>query len=142
MTRFTYRFGIYKFEATSFDLIKALVTFQQMLTKTLKNVQCRRVYLNAVVVFSSSEVQHLQDVVQVLKRYSDTGLRINLKACFFWRSEARSFGHVNSNHGVNFKDGEIKSIVLIPAPTLITELKSFFGIASYYRRIIRIFAKL
>ena len=78
----------------------------------------------------------------VFKRLQQEGLNAKLAKCCFFRQEVNYLGHVVSRDGVSTDPDKISAIAEWRRPSNVTELRSFLGFASYYRRFVEGFAKL
>ncbi|KAL1280061.1 hypothetical protein QQF64_014661 [Cirrhinus molitorella] len=99
-------------------------------------------YLDDIVVFSSSISQHLEQLEVVLGCLESEGLKAKLAKCAFFQKEVKYLGHVISSQGVSTDPGKIEAVLQWRCPTSASELRSFLGFASYYRRFVQGFAKL
>lgn len=107
-------------------------------------MQCQSLllYLDDIVVFSSSVSQHLQRLEMVLMRLQQEGLKAKLEKRVFFQPEVRYLGHVISKDGVSNDPGKIDAVVNWPHPSMVGEVHSFLGFTSYYRWFVQGFAKL
>lgn len=99
-------------------------------------------YLDDIVIFSSSVPQHLQRLEFVLGRLQKEGLKAKFEKCTFFQKEVKYLGHVISSEGVSTDPEKIKALPKWKHPLHVSELRSFFGFASYYRRFVEGFAQL
>lgn len=98
-------------------------------------------YLDDVVVFSSTFEQHLERLELVFGRLREHGLKLKLKKCHFFQPEVKFLGHVVSASGVSTDPDKISAVKNWTTPSTVAELRSFLGFASYYRRFVQGFAR-
>lgn len=142
-TAFCTPFGLFEWNRMPFGLCNAPGTFQRLMQRMFGDQQGQALllYLDDIVVFSSSITQHLDRLGLVLKRLQDESLKVKLSKCDFFRSEVAYLGHIISAEGVSTDPKKIEAVAQWPQPTSVTELRSFLGFASYYRRFVEGFAK-
>ncbi|RXN39397.1 Transposon Ty3-I Gag-Pol poly [Labeo rohita] len=99
-------------------------------------------YLDDMVVFSSSVTQHLEWLEVVLGRLKLEGLKAKLEKCALFKQQVKYLGHVVSSQGVATDPSKVEVVAKWGRPVNVTELRSFLGFASYYRRFVEGFAKL
>jgi len=143
-TAFTTEQGHYEFTRMPFGLKNAPSTFQRVMDNVLRGIQNEKcaVYLDDIVVFSTSLQEHLERLRQVFERIRKTNLKIQLDKCEFLKKEVAYLGHVITASGVKPNPDKIKAVINYPIPKTQKEIKQFLGLIGYYRRFIRDFAKL
>ncbi|XP_062375193.1 uncharacterized protein LOC134063614 [Sardina pilchardus] len=143
-TAFCTPFGLFEFNRMPFGLCNAPSTFQRLMERIFgdKSFHSLLLYLDDIVVFSTSFHQHLERLEMVLSRLQQHRLKLKLTKCHFFQSEVKYLGHVISAHGVATDPEKISAVSEWRRPTNITELRSFLGFASYYRRFVEGFAGL
>ncbi|KAL2078911.1 hypothetical protein ACEWY4_024655 [Coilia grayii] len=101
-TAFCTPFGLFEWNRMPFGLCNAPSTFQRLMQRMFGDEQCQSVllYLDDIVIFSSTVEQHLQRLEMVLMRLQNEGLKAKLEKCTFFRPEVCYLGHVISRHGV------------------------------------------
>lgn len=92
--------------------------------------------MDNVVIFSSSMQEHASHVEEIMRRISANGLKIKLSKCFFAQTKIKLLGHVVDSRGVHVDEDKVAAIKAAPTYTTKTELRSFLGLAGYYRRFI------
>lgn len=143
-TAFCTPFGLFEWNRMPFGLCNAPSTFQRLMQRIFGDQQCQSLllYLDDIVVFSSTIEQHLERLKVVLERLQCEGLKAKLSKCSFFRKEVHYLGHVISADGVSTDPAKIEVVANWPFPATASELRSFLGFASYYRRFVEGFAKL
>lgn len=143
-TAFCTPFGLFEWNRMPFGLCNAPSTFQRLMQRMFGDQQCQSLllYLDDIVVFSSSVSQHVQRLEVVLDRLQKEGLKVKLAKCSFFRREVSYLGHIISDKGVATDPSKIEAVAKWPRPSQVSELRSFLGFASYYRRFVEGFAKL
>lgn len=127
-----------------FGLCNGPGTFQRLMEQLFGDQQCQSLllYLDDVVVFSTSVDQHLEHLEVVLSRLEHEGLIVKLSKCAFFQRVVKYLGHVISAEGVSTDPAKIEAVADRRRPSKVAELRSFLGFASYYHRFVEGFAKL
>lgn len=143
-TAFCTPFGLFEWNRMPFGLCNAPSTFQRLMQRIFGDQQGQSLllYFDDIVVFSSSIQQHLQRLEGVLGRLEKEGLKVKLSKCSFFKRQVRYLGHIISDQGVATDPDKIAAVANWKVPTTASELRSFLGFASYYRRFVEGFAKL
>uniref|UniRef100_A0A671UWP7 ribonuclease H n=1 Tax=Sparus aurata TaxID=8175 RepID=A0A671UWP7_SPAAU len=137
-------FGLLEWNRMPFGLCNAPSTFQRLMQCIFGDKQCESLllYLDDIVVFSSTVEQHLERLRVVLDRLQKEGLKAKLSKCSFFQKEVHYLGHVISGEGVSTEPSKVEAVANWPMPKTVSDLRSFLGFASYYRRFVEGFAKL
>lgn len=98
-------------------------------------------YLDDIIVFSSSVDKHLDHLDLVLSRLQQGGLKAKLEKCCFFRKEVQYLVHLITSDGVSTDPNKVSAVADWPHATNVSELRSFLGFVSY-RRFIDWFVKL
>lgn len=119
-------------------------TFQCLMQCLFGDQQCQSLllYLDDIVIFSSTVEQHLTRLELVLEQLQQQGLKAKLSKCSFFQCEVRYLGHVVSDRGVSTDPSKVETVANWQPPTTVSEMRSFLGFASYYRRFVEGFAQL
>ncbi|CAG9120633.1 unnamed protein product [Plutella xylostella] len=134
--------GLFQFKVMCFGLTSAPATQQRLMDK-LFGPECGEkifIYLDDIVVVSSTFEEHLSLLHKVQERLKSAGLTINLSKCCFFRRELKYLGFVVDEKGLRTDPDKVKSIVEFPTPQNRKDVKRFLGTASYYRRFIKNFS--
>jgi hypothetical protein len=137
-TAFITEDGLYEFRAMPFGLTNAPATFQRFMDATCAGLkwQCLLVYLDDLVVFSTSFEQHLIDLRAVFDRLRQANIQLKPSKCHFAQNKLKYLGHVVSDKGIEADPDKVKAIVEMPEPKDVGELRTFLGMCSYYRKFI------
>ena len=143
-TAFTTPFGLYEFNVVPFGLCNAPATFQRLMQMVLAGLQwdiCLA-YLDDIIIFSSTFRQHLDRLDQVLQRLANAGLTLKPSKCHLLRKSVNYLGHVISSTGIAIDPAKIDTVSSWPVPTCATDVSSFLGLASNYRRFVPNFSSI
>ena len=100
------------------------------------------VYLDDIVIYSSSFEQGLERLELVFTRLRTANLKLKAKKCNLFKKEVIFLGHKISEKGIETDPAKVEAVQNWPTPTNVTELRSFVGLCSYYRRFIKGFAEV
>jgi hypothetical protein len=98
------------------------------------------VYIDDVIIFSGSLEQHVKDVEEVFTALKRANLRVKLSKCHFLRNSVDFLGHTISEKGVVPVQSNIEAVEKLAAPRTPAQVRSFLGMAGYYRQYIFRFA--
>ncbi|WRX07781.1 Reverse transcriptase domain - like 2 [Theobroma cacao] len=143
-TAFRTRYGHYKFLVMSFGLTNAPAAFIDLMNWVFKPYLDKFVvvFIDDILIYSKSREeheQHLKIVFQILREHQ---LYAKFSKCEFWLESVAFLGHVVSKHGVQVDPKKVEAVEKWPRPTSVTEIKSFLGLASYYRHFVKDFSKI
>ena len=143
-TAFRTRYGHYEFLVMSFGLTNAPAAFMDMMNRVFKPFldQFVVVFIDDILVYSKSELEHEQHLRLTLQTLRKHKLYAKFSKCEFWLDSVAFLGHVVSKDGVSVDPQKVEAIQNWPRPTFVTEIRSFLGLAGYYRRFIKDFSKI
>ena len=143
-TAFRTRYGHYEFLVMSFGLTNASAVFMALMNRVFRPYLDRFVivFIDDILVYSRSELEHerhLGLVLQILRQYH---LYAKFSKCEFWLSRVGFLGHVVSVDDIYVDPQKVEAVANWEQPTTVTEVRSFLGLAGYYRRFIKGFSKI
>ena len=136
--------GLYQFRVMPFGLTNAPATFQRLMERVLAGLQWKicLVYIDDIIIFSSSIEDHLKQLNEVFTRLRKAGLKLKPKKCHLFKRKVQYLGHVVSESGIETDPEKIEAIKKWERPSNVSEVRSFLGLCSYYRRFVPEFASL
>ena len=143
-TAFITHRGLHQFKVMPFGLCNAPATFQRMIDLLLAGFSWEFVmaYIDDIIIFSVTFVLHLKHLQLVFDKLIKVRLHLKLIKCQFCRFQFLYLGHLVSRFGVATDPSKIIAIKSAPAPTNLTELRSWISIMGYYRRFVRDFSRI
>ena len=126
-----------------FGLTKAPYTFIRLINHVLRAfIRIFVVYFDDILVYSKNLVEHIDHLHYVLETLRKEKLYANLKKCSFCMDKIVFLGYVVSANGISVDEEKVTAIKEWPTPKSITEVRSFHGLASFYRRFVKDFSTL
>lgn len=141
---FRTRYGHYEFLVMPFGLTNAPAAFMDLMNRVFKEQLdiCVVVFIDDILIYSSSKEQHSKHLRLVLQTLRENKLYAKFSKCEFWISSVNFLGHVISGESVSVDPKKIEAIVDWPQPSNVTEIRSFLGLAGYYRKFIERFSSI
>ncbi|KAL8154567.1 hypothetical protein AgCh_000077 [Apium graveolens] len=143
-TAFRTRYGHYEFLVMSFGLTNAPAAFMDLMNRVFKKYldKCVIVFIDDILIYSRTEIEHAEHLRITLGILREEQLYAKFSKCEFWRNEVQFLGHVINKEGVLVDPSKIEAVSNWERPTTPTEVRSFIGLAGYYRRFVQDFAKI
>jgi transposase InsO family protein len=143
-TAFSTRYGQYEFLVLPFGLTNAPPTFMQLMNETFHEYLDKFVvvYLDDILVYSKTREEHDEHLRLVLERLKNRKLFAKLSKCEFYMKELTFLGYVVSENTLSMDPSKVKAIDEWPRPRKAQDIRSFLGLAGYYRRFINDFATI
>jgi hypothetical protein len=142
-TTFSTRYGLYEFTIMSFGLTNAPAYFMNLMNKVFMEYLDRfvMVFIDDILIYSKNDSDHEKHLRFVLQKLWDNQLYAKYSKCEFWIDEVTFPGHIISIGGT-VDPAKVKEIVEWSIPSTVTEVRSFLGLAGYYRRFIEGYSKI
>ena len=143
-TTFQTRYGHYKFLMMPFGLTNAPAVFMDLMNRVFHEYLdwFVIVFIDDILVYFKSQKEHEEHLRMVLQILRDRRLYAKLKNCEFWLNQVVFLGHVISRDEITVDPSKIEAIVDWAVPTNVSEVRSFLGLASYYRRFVEGFSRI
>ena len=143
-TAFKTKGGLFEWMVMPFGLSNAPSTFMRLMNEVLKPFLGKFVvvYFDDILVYSKSELEHVDHLRLVFEVLREKKLYAKLEKCEFFSSSIVFLGYVVSSKGIMVDQGKVEAIKAWPEPKSIGEVRSFHGLASFYRRFVPNFSTL
>ena len=143
-TAFRTRYGHYEFLVMSFGLTNAPAAFMDLMNRVFREYLDKFVivFIDDILIYSKTQKEHEEHLEIVLQTLKDHKLYAKFSKCEFWLDRVHFLGHVVSAEGISVDPAKIEAVSNWKAPKSVTEVRSFLGLAGYYRRFVEGFARL
>ncbi len=138
-TAFATPMGLYECNRMPFGLQNAPATFQRLMMTCFSdlNLSSVLIYLDDIIVFSSTVEEHIQRLNMVFQRLREHGLKLKPSKCHILQEKVHYLGHVVSGEGISTDPEKIAKVKDWKTPSSSKEVQQFLGFAGYYRRFIK-----
>ena len=143
-TAFRTRYGHYEFLVMPFGLINALAAFMDLMNRVFSPYLDKFVivFIDDILVYSGSPEEHAEHLWNVLQILRECQLYAKFSKCQFWLDKVALLSHIISAEGISVDPHKIEAIVNWKPPTNVSEVRSFLGLAGYYRKFVEGFSKI
>eukprot|EP00253_Pinus_taeda_P002573 PITA_02573 len=134
--------GLYEWLVMPFGLSNVPNTFIRLMNEMLQEYigMFVIVYLDEILIFSTTKEEHLRDVRKVLEKLQRNKLLINSKKCTFLQKELIYLGFLIAENELNMDLKKVATTVNWTSPKNLFEVRSFHGLASFYKKFIKNFS--
>ena len=126
--------GLFEWNVMAFGLKNSPSWFQETMSKVLDGLPFSRVYIDDVIIFSATPEEHINHLQAVFDRLRQYNLRLKRSKCEFFCEEIKYLGYIICKDGIKPDPQKVESLKRLPDPTTVKEVRSFLGMAGYYRR--------
>ncbi|KAG8485970.1 hypothetical protein CXB51_019321 [Gossypium anomalum] len=141
-TTFRTRYGHYEFLVMPFGLTNAPAVFMDLMNHIFRPYLDKFVvvFIDDILIYSKDDTEHAEHLKIVLQTLRDKQLYAKFSKSEFWLREVGFLGHIISGDGIRVDPSKISAIVDWKPPKNVTEVRSFLGLAGYYRRFVNGFS--
>ncbi|GKA82179.1 reverse transcriptase domain-containing protein [Tanacetum coccineum] len=143
-TAFRTRYGHFEFTVMPFGLTNAPTIFMDLMNRVCKPYLDKFVivFIDDILIYSKSEEEHEVHLKTILDLLKKEKLYAKFSKCEFWLQEVQFLGHVVNRDGIHVDPSKVESVKNWKTLESSTEIRSFLGLAGYYRRFIENFSKI
>ena len=143
-TAFSTPSGHYEFVRMPFGLRNAGVEYQNAMNITLDGMLGKGVfvYMGDIVIYARDLVEHENLFNEVMSRLRKANWKLEPDKCELLKREVIYLGHIISEQGIKPDPKKIEAVKEFPRPKNIKNIRQFLGLAGYYRKFIKDFAKI
>jgi hypothetical protein len=140
-TAFITRYGLYEYTVMSFGLTNAPAYFMYLMNKVFMEYldKFMVVFIDDILIFSRNEEEHDEHLRLVLQKLRNNQVYAKLNKCEFWLKEVSFLGHIISEGGISIDPSKVKDVLSWNTTQNISDIRSFLGLAGYYKRFIETF---
>jgi hypothetical protein len=128
----------------SFGLTNAPTYFMYLMNKVFMEYLDKFVvvFIDDILIFSKNEEEHDKHLCMVLQKLRENQLYAKLNKCEFWLMEVSFLGHIIFAGGISVDPSKVKDVLSWKTLQNVSEIRSFLGLAGYYRRFVEGFCKI
>ena len=143
-TAFRTRYGHYEFTVVPFGLCNAPATFMRLMNSIMHPYLDKFVvvFLDDILIYSKDLKEHEDHLRLVLKQLRKHQLYGKVSKCEFFKKQLEYLGHDVSSEGIKVSPAKIEAIKTWPTPQTVRQVRSFVGLANFYRKFIKGFSEI
>ena len=134
--------GQFQWNRGAMGLTGCPASFARMMDKIMADLQNVLTYIDDVLVHSRTQKEHCEHLAEVFRRLSVHNLKLNFAKCDFFSSNTQYLGYTLTETGILPGKDKTQAIREARIPTSKTEIKSFLGVANYFRYFIPAMSKI
>jgi hypothetical protein len=134
--------GQFEWKVVSMGLASAPSAFQRLVELVVKGISHVVVYIDDLIIHSTTHEQHLKSLDEVFTRLAAHNLRVNLKKCVFGSSETSYLGFRLTKNGIFPGSDKLKAVKDAKPPENVKQIRQFLGLCNFFRGHIQNFAQI
>ncbi|XP_024020452.1 uncharacterized protein LOC112091328 [Morus notabilis] len=141
---FRTRYGHYEFLVMPFGLTNAPAAFMDLMNRVFRPHLDRFiiVFIDDILIYSKTQEEHAEHLRIALQTLREHRLYAKKEKCDFWMTEVKFLGHVVSQEGISVDPSKVEAVLNWGRPKNVSEIRSFLGLAGYYRRFVENFSRI
>ena len=141
-TAFSTPAGLYQFRTMPFGLVNAPATFSRLMRKLLSGIKDVDNFIDDIIVYSDTWEAHLDTLQELLSRLRNAGLTAKPSKCFIGFDQIDCLGHIVGDQRLEPESNKVEVIRNAPVPETKKQVRSFLGLAGFYRKFIPNFSAI
>jgi hypothetical protein len=143
-TAFSTRYGLYEYLVMSFGLNNALAYFMYLMNSVFMQELDKFVvvFIDDILIYSKNSEDHAKHLHVILQRLRDHHLYAKFSKCEFWLDTVKFLDHTISRDSISIDPSKVQEVMDWKPPTSVHQIRSFLGLAGYYRRFIPDFPRI
>ncbi|RUS72498.1 hypothetical protein EGW08_019752 [Elysia chlorotica] len=143
-TAFTCPWGHFQWRRLPFGLTNAPATCQRLMQSAMQDYlfTILLVYLDDILVYASTVEEHIARLDAVFIRLKELGIRLNPDKCRLVQQRTPFLGHILTSNGLETDPEKVEAVKNFPVPTTLRDVRSFLGLAGYYRKFVKGYSAL
>lgn len=129
--------GLYQPTRLMYGVASAPAIFQREISQILQGIPGVTVFLDDVEVTGPDDETHLNRLREVLKRFHEHNMRVNVKKCEFFADSIEYCGYIVDQHGIHKMKQKVDAIQNMPRPENREQVRAFLGLVNYYGRFMK-----
>ena len=143
-TAFRSRYGHYDYVVMLFGVTNAPALFMDYMNKIFRPFLDKFVvvFIDDILIYSRTQEGHAEHLKTILSILREKQLYAKRSKCEFWMTSIQFLGHMILAQDISVDPSKVEIVLKWEHPKLVTKIRSFVGLASYYRRFIEGFSKI
>jgi hypothetical protein len=134
--------GQFQWVTSAMGLLGCPSTFQRLVEAVVQGLANIIVYIDDLIVHSSTHDEHLQSLDQLFERLQAHNLKVNLKKCVFGSKDVMYLGFHLTEAGIKPGIDKLKAVKETLPPKNVHEIRQFLGLCNFFRTHVRNFAQI
>lgn len=136
--------GLWQFRVLPMGMANSPATFERLMERVMAGLDhsILLIYLDDLIIHGKTFSDHMDHLEAVLLRLIKAGLKISPKKCQLLQLMVKFLGHIVSGNGLSPCPDKISAVMDWPCPRTVTQIRSFLGLCSYYRKFVKGFAEI
>jgi len=137
-------YGHYEYVVMPFGVTNAPAIFMDYINRIFHHFLDKFVvvFIDDILIYSRTKEEHGEHLRSMLEILREKRLYDKLSKCELWLEEVNFLGHVISGQGISVYPTKVEAVLKWERPKTATEIRSFVGLAGYYRRFIKDFSRI